>query len=107
VRLLTAPTPETAGSVLITEDGVEQPYLVVRIPADFGEGWKVVKVELTPTEPGSPPKAEVTATYHVNLNGQQSSCTCLGFLRHGMFRDGRGCKHIAALFALKASSRLN
>jgi hypothetical protein len=39
-------------------------------------------------------------TYDVLLNEEgQYSCECLGFLRHGMCRDGRGCKHIRCLVA--------
>jgi hypothetical protein len=39
-------------------------------------------------------------SYDVLLNEEgQYSCECLGFLRHGMCRDGRGCKHIRCLVA--------
>jgi hypothetical protein len=39
--------------------------------------------------------------YHVHFDRTLGhSCTCLGFLHHGMGKDGKGCRHIAALAEL-------
>ena len=44
-------------------------------------------------------KADGT-TYDVSLNAEgRFSCDCLGFLKHGMCKDGRGCKHVRCLVA--------
>jgi hypothetical protein len=40
------------------------------------------------------------AAYHVNLNGQQSSCECKGFLHHGH------CKHVEGLTVLVQAGKL-
>jgi hypothetical protein len=44
-------------------------------------------------------KADGT-TYDVSWNAEgRFSCECLGFLKHGMCKDGRGCKHVRCLVA--------
>ncbi len=44
--------------------------------------------------------------YDVLLDGQQSRCCCRGFEKHGMCKDGKGCKHIAGLMAAVAAKQL-
>lgn len=44
--------------------------------------------------------------YDVLLNGAESRCCCKGFEKHGMCKDGRGCKHIAGCQAAVASGKL-
>jgi hypothetical protein len=66
---------------------------VRELPADFGRGF-----ELTKLGPGSDPEV---AAYHVLLAPDgKHSCECKGFLRWGLGRDGKGCKHIGALLTL-------
>jgi hypothetical protein len=43
--------------------------------------------------------------YDVLLDGQQSRC-CRGFEKHGMCKDGKGCKHIAGLMAAVTAQQL-
>jgi hypothetical protein len=90
-----APLPgrACAGTCRITVDKVSTDYFLREVPADFGHGF-----ELSKLGPGSDPEVE---TYHVLLapNGQHS-CECKGFLRWGLGRDGKGCKHIGALLTL-------
>src|SRR5579884_3123388 len=44
--------------------------------------------------------------YDVLLDGPASSCECRGFVFWGMGKDGRGCRHIAALQALIEAGKL-
>jgi hypothetical protein len=45
--------------------------------------------------------------YNVQVNGNASLCDCIGFEHRGMnTRDGRGCKHIAAIATLQQLGRL-
>jgi hypothetical protein len=45
--------------------------------------------------------------YNVLLDGPGSLCDCLGFEHRGMHtKDGKGCKHIAALATLKQIGKL-
>ncbi len=41
--------------------------------------------------------------YDVLLDGPRSVCSCKGHLRYGMCKDGKGCKHIAGLEALRTA----
>jgi hypothetical protein len=43
--------------------------------------------------------------HDVLLDGPQSLCDCKGFERFGMCKDGRGCRHIAALTKLRQLKR--
>jgi hypothetical protein len=68
----------------------ETKYHLKPIPADFGTAFELTKFS---TDGGD--------TYHVHFDRTLGhSCTCLGFLHHGMCKDGRGCRHIAALAEL-------
>ena len=64
-------------------------YHLSLIAAAFGRGFTLVKV------------LGEHDGYHVNLNGEHSSCECRGFLRWG-----KPCRHILGLAALVAKGRL-
>jgi hypothetical protein len=66
-------------------------YLLDRIPSDFGTAFLVEKRDYS---------AEEEHRYHVNLNGDHSSCECKGFLRWNH------CRHIEGLAALCVAGRL-
>jgi hypothetical protein len=90
VRLLLAPNAEgTNGLLRITETRgrktTTDEYFVDRVAAQFGTGFFVEKRDY-----GAPEASR----YHVNLNGQHSSCECKGNLRWGH------CRHVSALAAL-------
>ena len=99
LRLL-KPVTDTPGALLICARGETATYLVERRPADFGLAFRVTKQELVPQDPGDW-ELHDTATYDVCLDGPQSLCGCQAFLRWGMGRDGKGCRHIAALQTLR------
>ncbi len=68
-------------------------YLLHPIEADFGLGFELEKLD----------EAHELATvevYHVNLAGQESTCTCPGHSYHGH------CKHVDGLLALDAQGKL-
>jgi hypothetical protein len=65
-------------------------YLLTELPADFGRGFRVEKID---------PTAE-TAAYHVNIDGSNRTCECKGHLRWGH------CKHSDGLAALIVAGRL-
>ena len=63
-------------------------YHLAGIPSDFGRAFRLVKI-----------LGEHTG-YHVNLDGERSSCECKGHLAHGH------CKHVDGLAALVRAGRL-
>jgi hypothetical protein len=65
-------------------------YYLFPLPADFGTAFRLDKIGV-----------EGEATYHVNLNGEHTTCECKGFLKWGR------CKHCSALLALQAAGRLD
>jgi len=77
--------------VRITQDGQAADYFLDRLPADFGQGFLLEKVG---------DEARDNATYHVSLNGPESSCTCPG---HAY---GSYCKHVDGLAALVKAGKL-
>src|SRR5215469_7315873 len=45
--------------------------------------------------------------YNVMLDGPASLCDCIGFERRGMnTKDGKGCKHVAALTLLRQLAKV-
>ena len=90
VRLCVRPEGASPGVVRITVGKEHADYFLTLIPADFGRGFKVEKIGLHENEP----------PYHVHLDGENRSCECKGFLRHGH------CKHSDGLAALVAAGRL-
>jgi hypothetical protein len=99
LRLL-QPVTDTPGALLICARGETATYLVERRPADFGLAFRVTKQELVPQDPGDWELRD-TAAYDVCLDGPRSLCGCRAFLRWGMGKDGKGCRHIAALQTLR------
>jgi hypothetical protein len=89
IRLAVPLNAEGQGGVVRITVGKESAdYLLARVPADFGTAFRLEKVG-----------AEQDA-YHVNLNGQQSTCECKGFTRWNH------CKHTEGLAALVVAGRL-
>jgi hypothetical protein len=83
VNLLIAPTATMPGIVRIQLDGQTwTDYNLAPIHADYGRAFRLVKL-LGPHD-----------RYDVLLNGEHSTCECLGFLHHGH------CKHVGGLYAL-------
>jgi hypothetical protein len=90
IRLEVRPEHGGLGIVRIWVGQEYADYFLDPIPADFGRGFKVEKIGLHANDP----------PYHVHLDGDQRSCECKGFLRHGH------CKHADGLAALVAAGRL-
>jgi len=67
-------------------------YLLTTLAATVGAGFHLAKADR-----GDGPGEE----YDVLLDGQFSSCECMGFLRHGH------CKHVEALTALVKCGKLS
>jgi len=83
MNLLNAPAAQRWGAMLLTVGKERRGYLFREITCDIGgRAFEVVKVGTDET------------TYHVRLDGQQSTCECLGFLKHSH------CKHLAAIAKL-------
>jgi hypothetical protein len=91
---LVRPVTAGAGALLITVDGEHHTYLVSPVPSDFGSAFLLTKQEHVPIDPGVWELRD-TARYHVNLDGERSSCECLGFTKHGH------CKHVEGLTVLR------
>jgi hypothetical protein len=68
-------------------------YHLTEIGADWGHGF-----ELRKSVPDALPGEE--SVYHVNLDGQHSTCDCRGFERW------RTCKHLDTLLELVEKGRL-
>ena len=65
-------------------------YFVSRIPSDFGTGFLVEQCNFDSKD----------KVYHVNLDGQRSTCDCPGHLHHGH------CKHVDGTAALVRMGKL-
>jgi hypothetical protein len=83
VRLILAPTVHKAGVVRIAMGCKCADYFLRLVPADWGRGFRLQEM--------GPASAE---DYHVNLDGEQSTCDCMGHLRWGH------CKHVEGLLVL-------
>jgi hypothetical protein len=66
-------------------------YHLTEIGADWGRGFELRK---------SVPDAPESEVYHVNLDGQHSTCDCRGYERW------RTCKHLLTLLELLEERRL-
>jgi SWIM zinc finger len=95
-RHLTIVQPFTNGvaevRIVETTDGVPdvKDYSVARLVTDFGTGLEWVNPE--------------GMTYHVNLNGEQSTCDC----PWGTFKAHlKPCRHVAAGLAMQAAGKLD
>jgi hypothetical protein len=87
IRLCVKPCDGAPGVVRITVDTQSDDYFLTPLATDFGKGFLVEKIGHE-------------ESYHVNVNGERSSCECLGFLKHG------NCKHRDGLAALVAAGRV-
>jgi hypothetical protein len=84
VRLALPTSAINPFAVIVVMVGLRaEDYLVRPLASDFGLAFLVQKV----FDPNY-------STYHVCLNGRQSTCDCLGYARYGF------CKHVLALEAL-------
>jgi hypothetical protein len=90
IRLVIRPLGRAPGILRLTVGKAAADYYLFAIPADFGIGFRVVKIGLHVTE----------GEYAVNIDGEKRSCECKGFLRHGH------CKHADGLAALVAAGQL-
>jgi hypothetical protein len=98
VQLVSRPDP--IGLLAITVGKERSDYLLERVPADFGTAFSLTKLELVEVETGVFEQRRADP-YHVHFDRTLGhSCTCLGFLHHGMGQDGKGCRHLAALAEL-------
>ena len=88
IRLCVRPPPENAGVLRITVGNESADYLLTEIAADFGRGFLLEKVCF-----------DTPAAYHVNIDGDNRTCECPGFLQH------RHCEHSDGLAALIAAGR--
>jgi hypothetical protein len=91
---LVKPIQDGMGAVQISIGGEPHNYLIFPLTSDFGSAFRLIKQELVPQTEGFY-ELQDTARYHVNLNGQQSTCECLGFLKHNH------CKHVEGLAVLR------
>jgi hypothetical protein len=81
----------TATVLWLSQDRDITAYRVESIPCDFGRAaFRLHKADKGDGEP---------AVYDVLLDGADSRCDCRGFERHGMCKDGKGCRHVAGLTA--------
>lgn len=71
---------------------VDSFYHLRPIPADYGAGYELRKLE-----------ADGGEVYHVLLAGKNSTCDCAGATFHP---HGLPCKHLSALLALDARGKL-
>jgi hypothetical protein len=77
----------TATVLWLTSGDHTTAYRVQAVPCQFGRA----AFRLSKADRGDGPGE----TYDVLLDGARSTCDCRGFLKHGMCKDGKGCKHIA------------
>jgi hypothetical protein len=104
VQLVSRPDP--IGLLDITVGKERTSYMLERIPADFGAAFSLTKLELVQVETGVH-ELRRADPYHVHFDRTLGdSCTCLGFLHHGMGQGGKGCRHIAALAELRGRGLL-
>jgi hypothetical protein len=98
IRLI-KPIQDGMGAVQICIGGEPHNYLILPLTSDFGLAFRLVKQELVPQTEGYY-ELKDTARYNVNLDGQQSTCECLGFCKHGH------CKHVSGLTVLRQRNLL-
>ena len=91
---LVKPIQDGMGALQITIGGEPHNYLIYTLRSDFGSAFRLIKQELVPQEEGFF-ELEDVARYNVCLNGQQSTCECIGFSKHGH------CKHVSGLTVLR------
>jgi hypothetical protein len=82
----------------LTTDRDVTAYKVEALAHDFGRA----AFRLTKADRGD----GAGEVYDVLLDGPKSLCGCKGFERHGMCKDGKGCKHIAGCQAAVTAGQL-
>jgi hypothetical protein len=90
VRLVIRPRGRAPGIINLTVGKKSADYYLFAIPADFGIGFRVVKVGIDATE----------GEYAVNIDGDKRTCDCKGHAHHGH------CKHADGIAALIAAGQL-
>jgi hypothetical protein len=75
-------------------------YFLSELPCQAGGRGFLLEKFASEQKPGEPDH------YHVRVDAEAPSCECLGFLRWGMGKEGKGCKHIAATRELIAAGKL-
>jgi hypothetical protein len=90
IRLWVRPDGRAPGVVRITVGKEQADYNLTEIPADFGRGFLVEKIDFNAP----------LAAYHVNLDGDKRTCECKGFGRWSH------CKHADGIAALIAAGKL-
>lgn len=99
IALLAYLSDVQGGIFRVTEDGKPETYFFKREPSDFGTAFTVEKYALpTAAAPGG-----IVKTYHVNLNGEESSCECLGHLK---WSHKTVCRHVGGLAKLIADGKV-
>jgi hypothetical protein len=93
IRLI-KPIQDGMGALQITIGGESHNYLVFPLRSDFGSAFRLVKQELVPQTEGFYELTD-TARYNVCLDGERSSCECIGFSKHGH------CRHVEGLTVLR------
>ncbi len=88
LRLLAAPTAGMPGHLQITKGALTEDYLVFPLAADWGRGFRLVKV------------SDPDTVYDVNVDGATRTCDCMGGLQWSK------CKHQDALAALVTAGKL-
>jgi hypothetical protein len=90
IRLLQAPGSDGVGVLCVTVGGESTLYVLREISCEIGgRGFAVSRLGLG-------------AQYHVRIDPalDESTCECMGFLRHGY------CKHVLGLYALVRAGKL-
>ncbi len=95
LRMIEEPRPESGDyfALRIVEGKKMDIYIVVPVPADFGEGYSFEKLDAAAD-------FATLEQYDVNLAGKESTCTCKGNTYCGH------CRHVEALQALDAKGKL-
>jgi hypothetical protein len=92
IRLLVGFGPEGKNAVArIIQDGKTTDYFLDKLATDFGRGFLLEKIG---------DESRDNETYHVCLNGPESSCTCPGHAYGGY------CKHVDGLAVLVQAGKL-
>jgi hypothetical protein len=85
ITMQQAPNADGKGAIVEITVGKETDfYFVDKVPSDFGTAFELEKCNYDGDD----------ETYHVNLDGQRSSCTCPGHTYKGK------CKHVDGLQVL-------
>ena len=89
IRLLQAPTAGGVGVFCVTVGEATTIYVLREIECQIGgRGFEVSRLGLG-------------TQYHVRIDTlDESTCECMGFLRHGY------CKHVLGLYALAQAGRI-